>query len=303
MIKLQTNIQIDPSKVKIRYSDKIMVLGSCFADSVGRKLQQAGLDVCINPFGTLYNPRSIYRSIRLLETGSLLTEADCVQMGSGSNLICSFYHHTSFARPTAEEFLANANARLKEASEFYHSCNKVIITFGTAWVYNFNGAEDYRGTAHLGQTVSNCLKRNAKEFTRERLTVSEITKLFADIITPATSKDNKEFIFTVSPIRHFKDGAHGNQISKSTLILAIEELLNTETGKVRCDYFPSYEIVLDELRDYRFYAEDMIHPTDQTVSYIWERFCDFAIPKSEHQTIAEKEKTWRQSQHRKLLFD
>jgi hypothetical protein len=303
MFKLQTIIQIDPSKVKITYSDKIMVLGSCFADSVGRKLQQAGLDVYINPFGTLYNPRSIYRSIRLLETGSLLTEADCIQMGSGSNLFCSFFHHTSFARPTAEEFLANANAKLREASEFYHQCNKVIITFGTAWVYNFNGAEDYMGTTHLGQTVSNCLKRNAKEFTRERLTVSEITKLFSSIISPATATKDKEFIFTVSPIRHFKDGAHGNQISKSTLILGIEDLLNTEDGKRRCDYFPSYEIVLDELRDYRFYAEDMIHPTDQTVSYIWERFCDFAIPKTEHQKIAENEKAWRQSQHRKVLFD
>jgi hypothetical protein len=258
------------------------MLGSCFSDNIGSQLADYGFDVCVNPFGTLYNPVSILQSVELLTSDREFTDKDCVEMGAGAGLICSFSHHTSFARSTREEFLANANESLSQARAFFKSCNKVIITLGTSWCF--------RETAS-GRIVSNCLKRPAGEFQRERLTVPEVKDALKAIMSMCP---DKEFIFTVSPIRHFKDGAHGNQVSKSTLLLGIEETI-AETGKA--DYFPSYEIMMDELRDYRFYAEDMCHPTQQAVDYIRERFLQWALPSSEHQNLEENIRSFKRSRH------
>lgn len=299
MLRLTTPVDIPQSKVRISYSDKILILGSCFADSIGNKMKAAGFDVCVNPFGTLYNPQSIANSLERLNSGKPFTDDDCIEMGSGAELICSFSHHTSFARRNADEFLANANASLAEASAFYRRCNKIIITFGTAWTFRYIGG--HPASPAGGGIVSNCLKRDAKEFVRERMDVDTISSLFSGVIADRDEEgyEEKEFIFTVSPIRHFKDGAHGNQISKSTLLLAVDKIISSaEAG--RCTYFPSYEIMLDELRDYRFYAEDMIHPSDQAVNYIWEKFCCFALPEDELGKVAAKEKEYRQSQHRQI---
>ena len=157
-------------------------------------------------------------------------------MGAGSGRICSFSHHTTFSRPTAEEFLSVANRSLEEASARWKAASKVIVTLGTAWCFEHIAS---------GEIVSNCLKRDAKEFSRRRLSVSEVSALLGNMVTRFP---DKSFIFTVSPIRHLKDGAHGNQLSKSVLLLAIEET----TGRFpeRTDYFPAYEIFMDELRDY-----------------------------------------------------
>lgn len=299
MLRLTTPVDIAPSGIKISYSDKILILGSCFADNIGKKMKAAGFDVCINPFGTLYNPQSIANAIERLRSGRPFTADECVEMGSGAGLICSFSHHTSFARRNADEFLANANASLAEASAFYRQSTRIIVTFGTAWTFRYIG--DDTASSASGGIVSNCLKRNAKEFVRERMDVDTISELFSAITARRCEEgfEDKRFIFTVSPIRHFKDGANGNQISKSTLLLAVDKIISSaEAG--RCTYFPSYEIMLDELRDYRFYAEDMIHPSDQAVNYIWERFCCFALPEDELGKVAAKEKEYRQSQHRQI---
>lgn len=272
--KTTTKIDISPLSAKIKRSDRIMVLGSCFATNIGGKLIDEGYDVCVNPFGTLFNPASIYASIERLRNGRPFTAEECVQMGAGSPLICSFSHYTKFARASAEEFLANANEALEKACEFWRSCNKVIVTFGTAWVFRWmgplpggSGPECRKGTI-----VSNCLKRDAKEFRRERLSVDDIVRLWKD---EPFEGENKEWIFTVSPIRHFKDGAHGNQLSKATLLLAVDEIVDhlcRRQGANAAEYFPSYEIVLDELRDYSWYAEDLVHPSPEAVDYIWLRF-------------------------------
>lgn len=287
MLRLQTPVDAGTSRIGISYNDRIMVIGSCFSDNVGRKMAECGFNVCVNPFGTLYNPVSVGNALARLENALPFTERECVCMGSGSELICSFSHHTSFARSTVQEFLENANSRLSEASAFYRECNKVILTLGTSWCFR-----------HLetDQVVSNCLKRDAREFERERLDLqSEVSLLRLIVQRAASSQQPKQIIFTVSPIRHLKDGAHGNQISKASLLLAEEEVCGMFPD--RCEYFPAYEIMMDELRDYRFYAEDMVHPSDQAVKYIWERFCDFALPLSERQTLAEKEREFRRSQH------
>ena len=259
-IKLQTPVEAGQSKVSISLKDRIFVLGSCFADNIGRKMVDLGFEVCVNPFGTIYNPVSVCNSIARLASGIPFSEDECVPMGAGAGLICSFSHHTSFARRTEEEFLNVANASLEEASHRWKAASKVIITLGTAWIYEYS---------RTGEVVSNCLKIDSKEFSRRRLSVRETATLLMNMIA---RHPDKEFIFTVSPIRHLKDGAHGNQLSKSTLLLALDEVL--AKFPERCEYFPAYEIVLDELRDYRFYAPDMVHPSDQAVDYLWNRLHD-----------------------------
>lgn len=285
-LKLQTPVETGRSKVGVSLNDKIVILGSCFADNMGQKMVDLGFDVCLNPFGTLYNPVSVCNSVARLTSGIPFSKDECVQMGAGAGLVCSFSHHTSFARRTEDEFLQVANASLKEASLRWKAASKVIITLGTAWIYEY---------LRSGETVSNCLKIDAKEFSRRRLSVRETATLLMNMIA---RHPEKEFIFTVSPIRHFKDGAHGNQISKSTLLLALDEVL--AKFPERCEYFPAYEIVLDELRDYRFYAADMIHPSDQTVDYLWSRFVRFAMPESELPALDARRRELLRAQHRPI---
>lgn len=307
-MKLTTPVEFPKGEVTISCGDRIMSLGSCFADSIGRKLFERGFDVCLNPFGTLYNPASILDGIERLDSGEHFTEEDCVQIGSGSTKWCSFHHHTLAARETTEEFLMAANESLDRASAFWKRCNKVLVTFGTSWCYRAIGS---------GIIVANCLKRDAREFRREFLKTEETGRIIGDIVM---NHPDKQFIFTVSPIRHFKDGAHGNQLSKANLLMGLNEAMQAFSGQpmppmpasgqrlsgasgsprgseARCDYFPAYEIMLDELRDYRFYAEDMIHPSEQAVSYIFERFIDWALPVSEKEEFSRRDKAFRQSRH------
>lgn len=285
-LKLQTPVETGRSAVCISLNDKIFVLGSCFADNMGQKMEDLGFDVCVNPFGTLYNPVSICNSVARLTSGIPFSESECVQMGAGAGLVCSFSHHTSFARRTEDEFLNVANASLKEASLWWKAATKVIITLGTAWIYEY---------LRSGETVSNCLKIDAKEFSRRRLSVRETATLLMNMVA---RHPEKEFIFTVSPIRHFKDGAHGNQLSKSTLLLALDEVI--AKFPERCEYFPAYEIVLDELRDYRFYAADMIHPSDQAVDYLWSRFVGFAVPPADLPELDSRRRDLLRSRHRPI---
>lgn len=283
-MKLQTPVDFRPGRVGISLSDTIVVLGSCFADNIGRKMKDSGFNVCVNPFGTLYNPVSITNAAARLESGIPFKEKDCVEMGAGAGLVCSFNHHTSFAREDADKFLACANAAMQEASAFWKKAGKVIITLGTAFCYRNNAS---------GEVVANCLKRPSSEFTREMLDAGSVSLLLDSMVR---RYPDKQFILTVSPIRHMSDGAHANQLSKSTLLLAIDTLSKHPS----VEYFPAFEIMMDELRDYRFYAEDMTHPTSQAVDYIWERFCDFAVPDNEREILKKNIKAWRQSQHRPL---
>lgn len=292
-MKLQTPVADEKCRVGISYRSKITMLGSCFTDNIGKMLVDYGFDVLVNPFGTLYNPISIQQSIDMLLSDKVFTEEDCVMMGAGADLVCSFSHHTSFARKSKDEFLENANRKLLEARRHFLESDRVIITLGTSWCYR---------NTETGKIVSNCLKRPAGEFTRERLQIEDIKKAIqhiTDLCNRTDGCDKKEFIFTVSPIRHFKDGAHGNQVSKAALLVAIDEVINMNSSdyKITADYFPAYEIMMDQLRDYRFYAEDMCHPSKQAVDYIGERFLDWALPKEERPQLEESIRAFKRSQH------
>lgn len=247
---MKTITAVDTAGFTVRFDrkSKIMVLGSCFASNIGDRLAAGGFDVCNNPFGNLFNPWSIADSVERLESGRPFTIEECVEMGAGAGKICSFSHHTSFARATAAEFLDAANTRLRDASAFWHSCDTVIVTFGTAQVWK-----------HEGRVVSNCLKRPNYEFTHEMLSPDEVADCIRRIKVPG-----KKYIFTVSPIRHLGEGAVVNTISKATLQMGIH-------SRREC-YFPSYEIMLDELRDYSWYAEDLVHPSTGAIDCICSRF-------------------------------
>ena len=286
MIKLSTPVMAAPLPVQLSLGDRIMVLGSCFADSMGSRLAAAGFDVCVNPFGTLYNPVSICNSVARLASGQPFGEADCVEMGAGAGLVCSWSHHTSFARPTAEEFLQNANAALAKASEFWKSANKVLVTLGTAMVWKLVGS---------GEVVSNCLKRPSAEFSHEMLGVQQISMLLQML---AQNNPDKEFIFTVSPIRHLGDGAHANTLSKATLHLALNRVLGSDRPGL-C-YFPAYEILLDELRDYRYFADDLVHPSRLAEDIIWDRFVAAAVVPDDRPQLELNEKAARHSAHRPI---
>lgn len=265
-LKFSTTVEVPDGGNTINYSSKILMLGSCFSTEIGNILRAYRFNVLVNPFGTLYNPCSIASSVGRLCSRTLFCPDEVIRTNptdaNSPGRYASFWHHSSFARSSAEEFLANANNELAAAHNFLLEADTVIITLGTAWVYSL---------ASTGAVVSNCHKRLAKEFNRELLSIGKCREVLETI--PKLLPD-KKIIFTVSPIRHMKDGAHGNQISKATLLMAVEEIVSTTSN---CSYFPSYEIMMDELRDYRYYAEDMVHPSPLAVKYIFEKFRDAHI--------------------------
>lgn len=256
-------------------SSHTLMTGSCFATEIGRRLQDEGCDVCLNPFGVLYNPASIASALERLETGEPFTEKDLIRRvddaSKGLVRYVSYHHHGSFARETPEAFLENANRALKEACAAFRRADTCIITLGTAWVFRL---------ASTGEVVANCHKIPAREFRRELMCVEDIVGRLAPLLE---RHGDKRWIFTVSPIRHLADTAHGNQISKSTLLLAIDALQrrfspDQASGRQGVLYFPAYEIMIDELRDYSWYSPvNKTHPTAGAVEVILKYFREFQV--------------------------
>lgn len=273
-MKLQTTIEIKPSEWKIRYEDRILMLGSCFSDEIGRQMEERKMAVTCNPFGTLYNPLSIAQAIQKTELPALI-EYD--------GLWHSMAHHGSFSRATKEEAEKAVANSIETMQRALAEATVVIVTFGTAWVYEMDG-----------KIVGNCHKMPEKRFRRRRLTVEEIVDAWQPILA---QYPDKKWLFTVSPIRHIRDGLHENQLSKATLLMAVEAIRNQYSA---ISYFPSYEILLDELRDYRFFADDLVHPSTLAVEYIWERFCETFCTSQTINAMNIAHKEWKQAHHRPL---
>ena len=278
-MKLQTTVDIKPSKWQIGYEDKILLLGSCFSDEIGAQMMQRHLCVTCNPFGTLYNPLSIAQAMQMKELPELVQH---------DGLWHSMAHHGSFSRADKSEAELAIRQSIETMQQAIQEATVVIVTFGTAWIYELKD----EGLQVTGcGVVGNCHKLPESCFKRRRLTVEEIVAAWQPILQ---QYPDKHWLFTVSPIRHIKDGLHENQLSKATLLLAIEEL---RTRHPEVSYFPSYEILLDELRDYRFFADDLVHPSSLAVNYIWERFAaTFCSPQTQNEMVLEH-KRWKQSQH------
>lgn len=278
-MKLQTIVDIKPSDRKIGYEDSILTLGSCFSDEIGEQMKQRYLHVTCNPFGTLYNPLSIAQAINY----ELPIADNPLPIINYGGLWHSMAHHGSFSRPTKEETEEAVCQSVETLQRALDEASVVMVTFGTAWVYEMNG-----------QIVGNCHKMPESSFTRRRLTVDEIVAAWLPILE---QYKDKHWIFTVSPIRHIKDGLHENQLSKATLLMAVEEMVNGKSSNGKCLYFPSYEIVSDELRDYRFYADDMVHPSSMAVRYIWERFVDTFCTNRTKNELVLQHKRWKHEHH------
>ena len=284
-MQLSTEVKITPLERKIHYGDKLVFLGSCFADEVGTICRSLGFDTLINPFGVLFNPVSIGNAVERLKSGKTYTHDDVINVGEGE-FYCTFEHNTEFWNTSEDALLANINTKLDTDSQHFKQTKWVIVSLGTAWVYRY---------MQKSQIVSNCHKLPSQYFDRSMLTVDAATKVLNDIVT---NLKGKNFIFTVSPLRHLKDGLHENQLSKATLLLAVD---NVCKANVNAFYFPAYEILLDELRDYRFYKEDMMHPTAQAVRHIWEKFCDCAITDESRLIIKEAEALQTMMRHRPMF--
>ena len=265
-MNFRTEIEIAPLRVQIGYENRVLALGSCFAAHMARQLTQAKFRVAANPSGILFNPLSVAAALRSYADAAPVQRKE---LGFDGEMWYHFGFHGDFSAPTADEALQAMNAARQTGACALRRADRVILTFGTAWVYE-----------HDSEVVANCHRRPAAEFSRRRLSVDEIAETFSELIEGPLA--GKQIMLTVSPVRHLGDGLTDNAASKAVLRLAAEELKQ----RFKCvDYFPAYEILTDDLRDYRFYADDLVHPAPQAVAYIWEKFTQAALTDEARQRL------------------
>ncbi|HCE56446.1 MAG TPA: GSCFA domain protein [Prolixibacteraceae bacterium] len=283
--KFRTEVKIPEFRYKTGYAHQNMFLGSCFTENIGSRMAVLKYPVDINPFGILYNPESVANSLKMLLNGRKFSLTDLVHH---EGLWHSFSHHGRFSSEDANVTLQQINERLEYSSAFLKTAGFLFITFGTARVYKHKKS---------GETVANCHKIPDSEFIRSRLTVDEIVAEYLRLIDEIRAVNPSiKIIFTVSPIRHWKDGAVENQLSKATLLLAIDEIIHSRGEN--CAYFPAYELVMDELRDYRFYAPDMLHISDVAIDFIWNKFENALIDAESRQISVRVQKIVQAANHR-----
>lgn len=267
----RTEIEPQDSSIKIDYQSKILTLGSCFSDSIGQRLTEAKFQSEVNPFGTIFNPLSIFELMELsLERSEILDAAILKRDGYYLN----YKFHSSFRAKTKDTLHKRMEEALTKVAQQLKEANFIFITLGTAWVYEQN-------KSHM--LVANCHKTPQKEFTRRLLSVEEIVPAFF-ALKEVINQFNPEvqFIFTVSPVRHTRDTLKLNSVSKSVLRSAAYYM---EDMAPDVHYFPAYEIMMDDLRDYRFYEKDLIHPNEQAIDYIWEQFVQTYLDKRDQTTL------------------
>lgn len=285
-MQFRTIIPAPQYPFQIQENDAVMLVGSCFSDNMGHYFDTHRFEVCSNPFGVLFNPISIDRVLRFMLQPELFDKNRYFY--KYRDLWVSFAHHGRFSKEIFEDFEANIDSNLQQSAEFLRKTRYLFITFGTAFCYKFIPRD---------LIVSNCHKIPNHQFDRLRLDVKKIvTQWNSTLALLKESCPDMKVIFTVSPVRHLGDGAHENALSKASLLLAVEKLVDNEFTY----YFPAYEYLMDDLRDYRFYAKDLCHINDLAISYLEERLAESFFSPETIERMVEIEKENRFLNHRKF---
>ncbi len=256
-MKFRTEIEVNKVESKIDYASRIFTIGSCFAENIAGSLAAAKFRTTTNPMGVMFNPLSILDTLDRLHSARVVTEDDLSQSGG---MHFSYDFHGSFSESDPMAALSRMNAAIESAHTALDNADWVIITLGTAWVYE---------VVATGKVAANCHKQPSATFRRRRLSVDEVVQALGEMVEKHLS--GKNIILTISPVRHLGDGLQDNFLSKATLKIAVAQSVERYAS---VHYFPAYEILTDDLRDYRYYADDLVHPSTQAVEYVWERFAE-----------------------------
>ena len=294
-MNLYTKVDIPATNFKIDYSSRLAFFGSCFADNISAQFAERKFKVMANPFGTVYNPISLASQVKAIAEGKVFKDKDVFKDERCDGLWHCWSAHSSLSAHTREECIDKLNAATELARDFLQKADIVFVTLGTSFVYFLKGN---------GEPVSNCHRQDPNLFTRRMISVEEATDAIREIVASIRLLNpNASIVLTVSPLRHMSDGAHNNTLSKATLQLAINEIVKHGSGIAASagafiEYFPSYEIVMDELRDYRFYESDMVHLSRTAEEYIFERMADTYCSEITRGHIAKVEKFLKGARHR-----
>lgn len=288
-MKFRTEITIEPAPFELHHKSKIMLAGSCFSENIGAKLERYRFDVKINSHGILFNPDSVLTALKEVVLNQPYSKEQLHHNGSH---FVSLNHHGRFNHADAEQAVTQIN---KELDSFHHhlkQCDVLFVTFGSAWVYQWK--ED-------GSVVANCHKIPQQQFDKRLLKHEEIIASWSSFLEQLITLNPKlQIVFSISPVRYWRDGVVENQLSKSNLILAVHELVRRFDN---AHYFAAYELVMDDLRDYRFFKEDMLHPNDMAIDYVWEKFCSWCMSEHTQQILQQLEPHLRFLEHRPLHAD
>jgi GSCFA family len=285
-MKLRTELSPSKAAFDINYQTPMLGIGSCFVENIGQKLADRQLPFHQNPFGIVYNPLSMSAQLDVLTTEKRFSESDLIEI---NGLYHSWLHHGFYSDDTVFSTLNNINTAIDNARLFLKNTKRLFLTFGSATVYQLKTT---------GETVANCHKAPPQYFDKKRLSTTEIVSAFLPILEKlSTQITDLQIIITISPVRHLRDGLIENNLSKATLLLAANELAQKFTN---VSYFPAYELVMDDLRDYRFFERDMMHPTAQAVDYVWQFFSDTYFSEATKTVIREVEKIKAMQAHRPL---
>jgi hypothetical protein len=284
MQNFRTEIQLSKSKAGISLKQDILTTGSCFSDAIGLKLAENKFPVLVNPFGTNYNPISIHKSLRAALNGALPLSHSYFEHGG----IYSHYDfHSEFSDPNKTVVEERVKTTIQTAHQFLKHAQWIIVTYGTAWAYKRNETNDI---------VSNCHKMTSQNFTKELLTEKKIIESFEGLYQNLKAVNPTcNILLTVSPVRHIKDTIQLNSLSKAILRTACHSLTELHSNVL---YFPAYEIMLDDLRDYRFYKSDMLHPSADAEEYIWEKFSETYFDKPTIEFLSKWKTIYTALQHR-----
>lgn len=284
-MQFRTQIPIVKKNISLDYNSRIVSLGSCFAVNIGEKFEYFKFQHTTNPFGIIFNPVSIEKIIKRVVEKRFYTNDDVFWFNERWHC---FEVHSELSLPDKDSFIAKLNQIIEQFYNQISNATHVVVTYGTSWVYR---------EKERAEIVANCHKVPQKQFDKELLSVESIAKSIANTIGLIQTVNPKcNFIFTISPVRHLKDGFVENQLSKAHLITGLKQILNIPLPSL--NYFPSYEIMMDELRDYRFYAEDMLHPNKIAIDYIWEVFTQYYFMPPTISTLKEVENIQKSLQHR-----